>query len=354
VSRGSAYLHQGRPDLALDAVSQVRDEAPGSGEAMTIAGMALIQLGQPPAARLALERALALQPNQFEAAATLAELNFGLGNGRRGIEVLEMAARIRPREFRIWLVMGKVLHDLGDFPKAINAYEKALEVKPDDPEALVGLIGALVYKGVPDQAEARITKALGKYPENPMILGYAAQAAYDAHRIDEASALADRTLQRDARCFQAMLTRARCHIIKSRWQEALRDAEGAVAARPGDLSALQVLLTIERRVGLKERAAATETRRNQAQERAKLMTELSEAISQHPEDPELVWKLGEAARDAGAFLLSARCFEAALALDASFLPARRSLAALRSDHPESARDSGRETLFPFRTRTPTN
>ena len=119
--RGRDALRRGRPDLALQAVSSVRDEAPGSGEAMTVAGLALLRLGEYRGARLALERAIKLQPNQFDAAITLAELNFGLGNGPRGIEVLQMAARLRPREFRVWLTMGKVLNDLGDFPKAIQA-----------------------------------------------------------------------------------------------------------------------------------------------------------------------------------------------------------------------------------------
>ena len=83
-------------------MSAVRDEARGSGEAMTVAGFALLRMGEYRGARLALERALKLQPNQFDAAITLAELNLGLGNGRRGTELLEIAARLRPREFRVW------------------------------------------------------------------------------------------------------------------------------------------------------------------------------------------------------------------------------------------------------------
>src|SRR5947208_2013250 len=40
VLRGRAYLAQNRPDLALQAVSHVRDEGPGAGEAMCVAGLA--------------------------------------------------------------------------------------------------------------------------------------------------------------------------------------------------------------------------------------------------------------------------------------------------------------------------
>lgn len=170
VARGREHLRRGRPELALQAVNDVRDEAPGSGEAMTIAGLALLRLGEYRGARLSLDRALKLQPDQFEAAMTLAELNFGLGNGRRGIDLLQMAVRLRPREFRIWLTMGKVLHDLGDFPKAIQAFEKALGLNPDDREALVGLIRCLMNSDLPDQAEAPATRALEKFPDRKSVV----------------------------------------------------------------------------------------------------------------------------------------------------------------------------------------
>jgi tetratricopeptide (TPR) repeat protein len=349
VARGRVYLQRGRPDLALQAVSMARDEAPGAGEAMTIAGMALVRLGEYRAARQALERALQLEPNQFQAAVSLAELNFGLGNGNRGIELLETAARLRPGEFRIWQVMGKVLHDLGDFPKAIESYQKALKLKPDDRDTLVALIGTLIYKGVSDQAEPYIAQARQKYPDDPAVLAYAARRALDTDQIDEAMSLAEQALQHDPNNVQALLTRAQGCIVRSRWQDALPAAERAVAARPNDISALQLLLTIESRLGLTQRAAATQVRRQRAQDRSKLMSDLNEQIALHPDDPKLPWRLGEAAQEGGSFLLALRCFQAALALDPRFEPARRSLAALQGSHPELAHEPGRATLLPLGT-----
>jgi tetratricopeptide (TPR) repeat protein len=347
VERGRAYLHQGRPDLAVQAVSDVRDEAPGSGEAMTVAGLALIRLWEYRAARRALERALKLQPDQFEAATALAELNFGLGDGRRGVEILRQAARLRPRAFRVWLVMGKVLHDLGDSAGSIEAYEKAVAIQPEDRQALVGLVDALIYKGRPEEAQAWVTRALGRYPRDPVLLGLAARCSFDGNRLDEAEALAERALREDPRNVSALLTRARCRIARSRWRDALPDAEGAVAARPNDLGALQLLSMIETQLGMAGRAAQTQARRKRSQKRIRLMTELNEEISQHPEDPQLPWKLGQVAEEAGSHLLAVRCFEAAMALDPSFQPARERIAALRAAHPELARESGRATLIPL-------
>ena len=56
-SRGRNDLQRGRPDLAFQAVSQVRDESPEAGEAMAVAGLALIRMEQYPTARMSLERA---------------------------------------------------------------------------------------------------------------------------------------------------------------------------------------------------------------------------------------------------------------------------------------------------------
>ena len=302
VARGRDYLRRGRPDLALQAVSAVRDEAPGSGEAMTVAGLALLRLGEYRGARLALERALKLQPNQFDAATTLAELNFGLGNGSRGIEVLQMAARLRPQEFGVWLTMGKVLHDLGDFPKAIQAYERALGLNPDDREALIGLIGCLMDTDQPDQAEPWVTKALGKYPDDPRVLGFAARAAFDANRLDEAIAFADRALAHDPKNLDALLTRARSHVVQAQWEQALPDAERARAAYPDNLGSLQLLQKIQTKVGLTEQAAVTQAERVRAQDRIALMNRLNKEINLHPDDPKLLWTMGQTAWEARILL----------------------------------------------------
>jgi cytochrome c-type biogenesis protein CcmH/NrfG len=74
--------------MALQAVIAVRDEAPGSGRAVTVAGLAMLRLREFRGARLALERALKLQPNEFDAAMALAERNLALANGQRGLEGL--------------------------------------------------------------------------------------------------------------------------------------------------------------------------------------------------------------------------------------------------------------------------
>jgi tetratricopeptide (TPR) repeat protein len=346
VDRGRAYLQQGRPDLALGAVMDVRDEAPGASEAMTVAGLALIQMRQFQGARLTLERAVKLKPDQYEAVKTLARLNLAVGNGQRALELLEAAAKLRPRDFDVWLAMARLLGDRGDNSRAIYVYEKAVELNPADREALIGLIGAQLRSERPGQAETYVARALQRYPDDPTVLGLAARAADNANRYEEAISLADRSLARQPPNVHALLARAMARVARSRWDDALPDAEAAAAAQPNDLEALNLLLKIEMHLKLTRRAAATLARRERAQERLKQMNALAMEIMSHPEDPQYPWRIGELAAESGQAEMASRCFMAALALDDQYKPAIESLARLRAAHPELAPPAGRPITRP--------
>ena len=141
------------------------------------------------------------------------------------------------------------------------------------------------------------------------------------------------------------MTRAKAHLLQSQWQEALPDAERARTVQPNNIGALQLLLLIHTKMGKRDQVALVQAERSRAQDRVALMNRLNEEINAHPDDPELVWKLGQTAWEGGSFLLASRCFEAALALDPNYHQARASLAALRAAEPDVTRSPGRSTLF---------
>jgi tetratricopeptide (TPR) repeat protein len=204
---------------------------------------------------------------------------------------------------------------------------------------LVGLIGTQIRSARPEQAGPWVAKALKSFPDDPVVLGLAARFSYSANRLDEAVALAERALARHAGNIHALLARAQSLVAQSRWEQAMPDAERAVAAEPNEMQALNLLLKIEMHQGLSQRAAATLARRERAQERLRLMNQLAEEIASSPEDPKLPWRLGEAAVESEMTLLASRCFQAALAMDPGFQPARDSLTKLYSAHPELARST---------------
>jgi tetratricopeptide (TPR) repeat protein len=242
--------------------------------------------------------------------------------------------------------MAKVLNDRGELSKAIPEYEKAVGLNPHHRESLIGLIGAMMRSGRTEQADPWVTKALREYPDDPMVLGLAARGAFDANRLDEAIALADQALARDSRIVNALVARARSRIARSHPEQALPDAALAVALEPNEVDSIRLLFEIETRLGLTERAASTLVKRKQTQDRLRLMNHLAEEIARNPDDPQFPWRMGQAALQSGMSLLASRCFEAALALDPNFQPARKSLTALRASEPDLARSPHGSTSFP--------
>ena len=105
---------------------------------------------------------------------------------------------------------------------------------------------------------------------------------------------------------------------------------------PDNLSVLSLLLLVETRLGLSDRAKATQKKRLETQERVQLMGRLSKEMEERPDDPELRCALGKAAAEGGSVVLASRCFEAALALDPTYKAARDSLDAIRKSQPVAA------------------
>src|SRR5262249_47521113 len=159
--------------------------------------------------------------------------------------------------------------------------------------------------------EPWVAKGLQRYPEDPAILGLAALGALDANRPDEALALSDRALARDPENAPALRARARSYVAQSQWPQALPWAARAASASPNDVAMLQLLLVVQTRLGLTERAAATQVKITRARERVQAMNDLMEEIARQPDDPQLPWKLGRLARDSGMIELAIGCFEAA-------------------------------------------
>jgi len=334
VERGRAFLAQGRPDLAFDAVQRIHDEGPGAGEAMTVAGLALLQFHEAKGARLSLERAIKLQPNQLDATAMLAEVYLRLGDGERGVQLLEAATKLDPSDIRFWIGIGKVRRDLGEPDAAANAYEQALKLKPGDTEIRLSLIADLLNSNQPLRATQFIIDALKDQPDDSQLLGLAARHARDMGKGEESAGLADRALAHDPDNVDALLVRAKSRMALGNNELALTDLEHVVGVSPHKLASLQLLAQVESHLGLTERAANTLARANRETSRVVMMGQLTQQIVQRPEDPEPRYQMGKAAAEGGQTLLAMQCFRAALILDPRHKGSQEALAALQAIQPE--------------------
>lgn len=143
-------------------------------------------------------------------------------------------------------------------------------------------------------------------------------------------ALASRALKGDPDDINARLVRARLELASDHPDRALGDVERAVASRPNDTGALQLLAQVQSRLGLSAKASETIARHRRAVERGALMDQYTREIAERPDDAEPRYKLGQLAAEGGSDLLAGRCFEAALALDPKYQPARDALLTLQS------------------------
>lgn len=334
VARARTHLSQGRPDLAFEAVSQVRDEAPGAAEAMTIAAQAFLMMGNVPTGRRALERSLQLQPRQPQAAKMLAAIYLAGGEGGRGIDLLKQAAKLEPGDFRPWFAMGKVYHDMSRLSDAADAFAEALRRKPPQrevKECRLGRIRALLDDHRAEDAAPDVELARAAWPDDPETLALAARQARAVGRHDEAFELAQRSLERDPRNADALVVRARILHARGQSDRALPDLELACEVNPNDVAALQLLNQVQSRLGLKEQAEQTQVRFRKTRDRLVLMYDVTKLIADHPEDPEPRWRLGVAALDGHLDTLAFQCFQAALDLDPNYQPARQALAAMKAE-----------------------
>jgi tetratricopeptide (TPR) repeat protein len=306
----------------------VRDQAPGSGEAMTVAGLAMVQLKDYQGARLAFERALKLQPKQVDATKALAALYLMLGNGVRGFELLRAATQLDPNDVKVWLALGKVAHDLGDAAESSSAFEEVLKRTPNDREALIGLVTDLLNSSRAEAATHWLNEGLRNLSDDPTLLGLAARHARDLGRVDQAVELASKALKIDAYELNALLVRARVGLAAGQDEQVLQDLERALASHPNNTGAWQLLVQVQTRLGMAEQARESIVKQRQASARTALMDQLTREIADRPDDPEPRWRIGQAAAESRAYLLASRCFEAALALDPNCKPARDGLLAI--------------------------
>jgi tetratricopeptide (TPR) repeat protein len=160
-------------------------------------------------------------------------------------------------------------------------------------------------------------------------LGSKARQTYEAGRHDEAISWADRALARDPDDHSALLARAKARLARLEYEQARQDLERLVALSPNEIEAYSLLMQAETKLGLTERVAATQKKRVAAQGRLQAISQLSDQLEEHPDDPDLRYRYGQLALEGRSHLLALRCFEAALALDPDHKPARAGLAEVR-------------------------
>jgi tetratricopeptide (TPR) repeat protein len=214
------------------------------------------------------------------------------------------------------------------YDEAIGAFQEALKRRPEHLESRTGLVTALLESHQPEEAEPILKGLLQARPDDPKVLRLAALLALELGRQQDAVRYVDRSLELDPNQGETLLLHARFEVGRGRAREGLSEAERACALDPNDLAALNLLVSIQMTLGMRDQASKTLARRREVERQTGEMQALMRAIEEKPTDPGPRWRLGEMAVTAGLQPLAIQSFQAALVLDPHCEPARKGLAAL--------------------------
>ncbi len=269
LAQARAWLEGGRPDLALQAVYPVDEDSPHAGEALTIAGVALLRRGNLVGARVMLERARKLRPHDPKPLRALVVVRLRSGDGARASADLQELCRLTPHDPRPWTVIGTVRRALGNQREAVEAFAEASRRAPGDAARGSDHVRALVKWGYLNEAAPLLRKLRQRHPQHPDVLSVAACEAEMQGRPGAALDLARRALSGDPGHRDALVLCGRLHLGADQVEAALAHFERALAADPDDPEVLHSLFLIHARLGNPERAAEFAARHEQVLERGK-------------------------------------------------------------------------------------
>ncbi|QPC41803.1 sulfotransferase [Kaustia mangrovi] len=243
---------------------------------------ALARAGQSDAARQAFRQALTASPRDTALLMEFGVFEAQAGDRAAARKLLEKALKIAPDDPDVHINLGELARQGGAFALAERHYRRAMTLNPRDAEALYGLGNALAEQGrardalpfliqahdlMPGDAEILNTLAIALEAEDYLddaIAAYrkALDIAPDFHqaRANLAVLLQDRDETEEAEREFARIPRkalpaeflarhARALIALRRSGEALDVADAALAAEPGNVSALMARGTALQRLG---------------------------------------------------------------------------------------------------------
>ncbi|MGC8643370.1 MAG: tetratricopeptide repeat protein [Isosphaeraceae bacterium] len=325
LAQGRSFLEKGLPSRAFRAVARIRAGGPHEAEALTIKGMVLASLEETGPARQVLERAWQLGPSG-DAARFLAAIYLSSYENERGLQMLIEASRLDPADFRPWYAMGESVYlRLRYFDLAIRAFRESLKRQPDHLESRIGLIEALMKAHRAEEADSLAAQVLPHRPDDPRLLALAGELALQAGRQDEAARHLSHALAINPNHQRALVLHAQLLFSQRRPNDALPETERACSVDPNDLEAITFLSAVQASLGLKDEAERTLAQRKAIRHRAEQMEALSKEILNHPDLPELRWRLGQLAAEGNMISLAIQSYLGALAHSPTFEPARKAL-----------------------------
>ena len=251
VMEAMAYVVYGRqaggPEAlqhGVDLLSkELGDDAAEAGEAQFLLGFARLQMGQAQAAIAPLRAAVAAgeNPERLNALGQALE-----AVGQPGAEdAYRKALAIQPAEASIRTNLGRLLEAQSRVPDAIAEYRAAIAEEPwlEQPHVLLG--GALAKTGNQPDAIAALREAVTLNPDQGDALTNLGALLAQTGDVPQAGRLFARAATADPRNANARANYALFLVNSNRPNEAVAEAQAALALNPQQQTALQIMQALQ-------------------------------------------------------------------------------------------------------------
>ncbi len=174
-----AYVRNGRPERAADALRGLADTRPGDAEVAQALARLLRQLRQPDEAIKRLETLARHTPARArDVHVQIADIELGRYDDRRALLHAEEAQTLAPDDPKVLAKVAAVRERSGHTDEAIATYRRALSRGGDDPQAAFALARLLLRRGAPDES-AEVLRAVLRDAADEEIVADAARRAID-------------------------------------------------------------------------------------------------------------------------------------------------------------------------------
>ncbi len=214
LSRGTAQMKAGRPELALAAYDEALALAPDQPDVLLNRGVALRRMGRRDDAMASYLQAIALAPERpgvwINAGNALADAN----RTAEARAVLRAALVRQPLSAEAWQALAALLVRQGHEAAAEPCLRRAIRLNPREPQPIIRLAGLLSQRGMLDEALALFEEARRAGPLSAMAHSGYGQTLISQGKLVEAERHLRRALELDADALDAHLGLARLLLLK--------------------------------------------------------------------------------------------------------------------------------------------
>jgi tetratricopeptide (TPR) repeat protein len=296
---GVAHIQAGNLQQAKTELREAVTISPGFTEAVLLLAELSVQTGAPQAAIEEIEKLLARQPRPGPA--VYMALGAAYLAGREPVKATEAYrkfAELVKGDPRGPYLVGIGLAAQGKRAEARKEFEASLAIAPGFVEPLSQLVRVALADRQPDAALARVRKQITLVPRSARLQAVLGGVHQARNEIPQAEAAFARAIELDPRLLGPYLQLAQIYEVSGRHQEALAKVAAALEVNPRNVAALMLSGVIHQQRGDLARAREAYERLLAANPRfAPALNNLAWLLSEHGGDRERALQLAQMARE---------------------------------------------------------